>query len=66
MPRVKYLHPTDAARLGLNDLHLPNFHITGSIIGMKKQFYRQDALLVRSGTFIYYVSSHPEIYDQAK
>jgi hypothetical protein len=64
MPRVKYLHVKDAERLGLD--HFPNFSITGSVVGMKKRFYGQDALLVRSGRFIYNVSSKPEIYEQAK
>jgi hypothetical protein len=40
----------------------PNFHKTGSIRGMKKLYYGKDALLVKSGNWIYNVSSEPEIY----
>lgn len=34
----------------------PNFSVTGSIRGMKKLYYGVDALLVRSGSYIYNVS----------
>ncbi len=44
----------------------PNFHKSGSIAGMKKNFYGKDALLVRCGSHIYNVSSNPEIYYAAK
>lgn len=40
----------------------PNFHKTGSIIGMKRLYYGMDALLVRCGNYIYNVSSCPSIY----
>lgn len=40
----------------------PNFHKSGSISGMKKAYYGRDALLVRCGSYIYNVSSAPEIY----
>lgn len=33
----------------------PNFSATGSIRGMKENFYGHDALLVRSGSYIYHV-----------
>jgi hypothetical protein len=33
----------------------PNFFVTGSIYGMKKLYYGMDALLVRSGSWIYHV-----------
>ncbi len=55
--RVKYLsvkHPL--AHL------LPNFSTTGSAKGMKKLYYGQKALLVRSGSYIYNVTSNPGIY----
>ena len=42
----------------------PNFHRTGSIIGMKRLYYGKDALLVRCGNWIYKVPL--EIYLQAK
>lgn len=34
----------------------PSFSATGSIKGMKDQFYGKDACLVRCGSFIYNVS----------
>lgn len=42
--------------------NFPNFHKTGSIKGMKKLYYGQDALLVRCGNYIYNVSAQPEVY----
>lgn len=33
----------------------PSFSATGSIVGMKKQFYGENAMLVRCGSFIYNV-----------
>jgi hypothetical protein len=42
--------------------NFPNFSVTGSIKGMKKKFYGSDALLVRCGSYIYNVSSEPDIY----
>ncbi|MCS2593492.1 hypothetical protein NXX56_23660 [Bacteroides thetaiotaomicron] len=38
------------------------FHITGSITGMKKLYYGKNALLVHCGSWIYNVSSEPEVY----
>jgi len=56
--RVKYL--------SVKHLHLvsgfPNFSASGSVAGMKKQYYGNDALLVRCGSCIYNVSSEPSIY----
>lgn len=40
----------------------PNFSKTGSIKGMKAKYYGKDALLVRSGSYIYNVSAQPNIY----
>lgn len=58
--RVKYLKVADGKRLGINIY--PNFHVSGSISGMRKQFYGKDALLVRCGSYIYNVTSNPKIY----
>ena len=58
--RVKYLRVKDGERLGIDEYS--NFHRTGSIRGMKKNFYGTDALLVRCGSYIYNVSRKPEIY----
>lgn len=43
----------------------PNFHRTGSIRGMKRLCYGNRCLLVRCGSYIYNVSSEPQIYYQA-
>ena len=47
--RTKTLYTRDAEKAGIS--RFPNFHRTGSIIGM-----------VRCGSQIYNVSSEPEIY----
>jgi len=39
----------------------PNFSASGSITGMKKLYYGKDALLIRSGSYIYKVT--PEVYN---
>lgn len=49
----------------LNIDKYPNFHHTGSITGMKKRFYGENALLVRCGAYIYNVTRNPEIYEKA-
>jgi len=63
MPKVKYLPVSKAEKLGLDKF--PNFHVSGSIRGMKKMYYGKDALLVKSGGYIYNVSSKPSIYKMA-
>jgi hypothetical protein len=60
--RVRYLTTQRAKELGVNLDNFPNFHRTGSIIGMKKLYYGKNALLVRHGNYIYNVSSRPDIY----
>lgn len=57
---VKTVSKDDYEKLGLEDY--PNFSKTGSVSGMKKQYYGKDALLVRCGNYIYNVTSNPEIY----
>jgi len=60
--RVKYLsvkHP-EAHKLH----NCPSFSATGSIKGMKDKYYGKDALLVKSGSYIYKVTQ--ELYDIAK
>lgn len=45
-----------------NDLSIfPNFSKTGSIKGMKKLYYGNDALLIKSGNYIYKVTE--EVYN---
>ena len=58
--KTKTLHSQDAKKVGISSF--PNFHKSGSISGMKKAYYGRDALLVRCGSYIYNVSSAPEIY----
>lgn len=60
--RVKYLKVEAGKRLGIGQF--PNFHVSGSIAGMKKKFYGENARLVRCGQWIYHVPQH--IYNQAK
>lgn len=61
MPRVKYMCKDEKEKYNLSQY--PNFSVTGSIYGMKKKYYGMDALLVRSGSWIYHVPL--EIYDAA-
>lgn len=61
--RTKTLRVQDGERLGIDNY--PNFHKSGSIIGMKEKYYGKDALLVRCGNYIYNVTSNPAIYDEA-
>jgi hypothetical protein len=63
MARVKYIKVADKSKHGLSNF--PNFNRSGSILGMKKNVYGKDALLVRCGEWIYNVSSNPEIYKAA-
>lgn len=53
MPRVRYMNKIQAKIYHLE--RYPNFSATGSIRGMKEKFYGRDALLVRSGSYIYHV-----------
>lgn len=61
MPRTKYLSAKTRDISG----QFPNFSRTGSIRGMKRLYYGAKALLVRQGSYIYNVSSRPDIYAQA-
>ena len=58
--KVKTLSTNNGNKVNINKY--PNFHRSGSIIGMKRKFYGKDALLVRCGQYIYNVTSAPEIY----
>lgn len=61
--RTKRMTAEQGRRYGIS--RFPNFHRTGSIRGMKKLYYGNDALLVRCGQYIYNVTSEPSIYNQA-
>ena len=46
--------------LGLDEY--PNFSSSGSVSGMRKKYYGDDALLVKCGGYIYNVSGNPDLY----
>ncbi len=58
--KKRYLYVKDGERFNIHKY--PNFHKTGSIIGMKRKYYGKNALLVQCGDYIYNVTSNPEIY----
>ena len=60
--KVRYMNKEQKERYNLSQY--PNFHKSGSITGMKKLYYGKDALLVRSGEWIYHVPA--EVYYAAK
>lgn len=64
MARVRYLGVGLAKRVGLESF--PNFSASGSIRGMKDMYYGKNALLVKSGGYIYNVSSKPKIYAMSR
>ena len=53
MARVRYMNKEMKNIYNLEQY--PNFSSTGSVKGMKDKYYGKDALLVRSGSFIYKV-----------
>ena len=63
MAKVKTMTLKQGAEYGIGNY--PNFHCSGSVIGMKRMFYGENALLVRCGQFIYNVTSNPKIYNRA-
>ena len=58
--RVKTIYIADKPKCNLSSF--PNFHISGSIKGMKEKYYGKDALLVKCRSYIYDVSCCPDIY----
>ena len=62
MPRVRYMNKVEKKQYNLEQY--PNFSATGNVYGMKKLYYGMDALLVRSGAWIYKVP--PKVYYCAK
>ena len=64
MVRTKTLTVKQGEKVNISEY--PNFHKSGSILGMKKQYYGKDALLVRCGSYIYNVTANPKIYRMAK
>lgn len=60
MPKVRHMNKEQKKIYNLSQY--PNFSVTGSIKGMKEKYYGKDALLIRSGSWIYKVPA--EIYYQ--
>ena len=61
---VRRLPKSDYDKYGLSQF--PNFHRSGSVRGMKNMYYGLDAKLVQCGSYIYNVTTAPEIWDAAK
>lgn len=59
--KVKYMCKSQADKFNLSQY--PNFHASGSVAGMKKLYYGENALLVRSGQWIYKVPEN--VYNAA-
>lgn len=66
MARTKTLTKKRQRELHICLTRFPNFHVSGSIKGMKDRYYGKHALLVRCGSRIYNVTSKPEIYHLAR
>lgn len=62
--RIKRISIEEGRRLQIG--RFPNFSSTGNATGMKNKYYGKEALLVRCGSYIYNVTSEPEIYEKAK
>lgn len=62
--KVRRITKEEGKRVNIS--RFPNFHKSGSTRGMKKQYYGVAALLVRCGSYIYNVTSEPNIYYNAK
>ena len=58
---VRKMNVKEGKRVNIDQY--PNFHKSGSIKGMKEQYYGKSALLVKSGDWIYKVPK--KIYDIA-
>jgi len=61
--RVKIMTIEEGKRWSID--RYPNFHRSGSIIGMKRLYYGEHALLVRCGNYIYNVTENPKIYHRS-
>lgn len=54
--KVRRITKEEGKRVNIS--RFPNFHKSGSIRGMKKQYYGVAALLVRCGSYIYNVNQN--------
>lgn len=61
-PAVKKMTRAEGDKHNID--RFPSFHRSGSITGMRNQYYGQDALLVRCGSYIYKVDL--AVYNAAK
>jgi hypothetical protein len=59
-PPIKKIFVKNPAAKELEEM--PNFHITGSVRGMRRFCYGYYSLLVRCGSYIYNVGRKPELY----
>ena len=57
---VRYMSVSMGEKVGIDDV--PSMFAHGSVSGMRRQYWGDDALLVRCGQYIYNVSSEPTIY----
>ena len=62
--KVRRITKEEGKRVNIS--RFPSFHKSGSIRGMTNQYYGVAALLVRCGSYIYNVTSEPNIYYNAK
>ena len=62
--KTRYLKVKDGKKLNIDNY--PSFSASGNIKGMKKLYYGQNCLLIKCGSYIYNVTSSPEIYYKAK
>ena len=61
-PRVKRMTVKEGEQAAIS--RFPNFSVTGSVTGMRKLYYGNDAYLVRCGRYIYKVDA--QTYHKAK
>lgn len=61
MARVKSMSIKQGEKINIDQY--PNFSKSGSVAGMKKQYYGKEALLVKCGNYIYKVPKN--IYNEA-
>ena len=54
--KTKYVTKKQLEEKGIDLSVFPNFNRSGSIIGMRKQYYGKDALLIIHGSYIYHVT----------
>lgn len=61
-PNAKIFPVLDYYDEDLSGCNFPNFSVTGSVTGMKNQYYGKGAMLLRQGDYIYNVTTQPRVY----